>query len=195
MSTQDQFNISAEKSIANRISSYDLTSEEKAEIWKQVQQRDLAIDNENKSFRENYAERFNSEAQEIRANQAPENNFDHPSDRRNMTEEQIRILADRQVKSKHFAITNTLHHKLENYIDSVLDKAMDEGRGPNMEHSYNMNQYNDNVNNLDQNQDPNKWTLGVFDPEKHCEQSQISHKYGLHHNLGYDYFLQDVLAP
>ncbi len=151
--TSNKFNISSEQSIANRISMYDLSADEKSAIWQKVEQRNEDIAKENKDFKKEYLDRYNKEVENLKAGQSPFLRYNHPHDSQNLTGEQIRTLADRAVKKNHSNRISQLHNQTDQYIDSTLDKALDDNRGPKTLTS----EFNKNANNEpDLNNDLNK---------------------------------------
>lgn len=129
MATTNDFNKSAEQSVQNRISPYDLNQNETEQVWQLVDERNNKIDAERNDFKENWQERFNNELDNLKGQQNPQ--LQHNLGNRTLpTDMQIRQQAQRNVQQSHLQTIQNIGRDTDNKIDAILDNARQDGRSP-----------------------------------------------------------------
>lgn len=128
----NNFNRNAERDVQNRISPYNLTASEKAQVWQIVEERNNNIETERTDFKENWKERFDIEVNRLRAKQKPQLQY-NMGNRQLPTQAQLRNQAQRNIQTNHLNKLRGYEHDADNQIHAILDKARDEGRGSELQ--------------------------------------------------------------
>jgi len=130
MATKDHFNKAAEQYIQNRISPYNLTTNEKEQVWQLAQDREKSIQAERDDYRGNWQDRFKNEIDRLKGQQKPELQYNHPGNRQLPTDMQIRRMAQDNVQRNHLGAIRDIERTTDQRIGAILDHARKEGRGP-----------------------------------------------------------------
>lgn len=130
-SHKEQFNISSEKKLQNQLNKYDLTPEEKTQVWQAVQQQEADIKAERQDYKENWNQRFEEEYDRLAAEQNPQVNLDYtptPGVNNQQNHQQLLRRADANVRGNHEQAVKNIKVSANAKVNNVLDNARAEGR-------------------------------------------------------------------
>lgn len=129
-SPTNDFNISNEIDVQNKYANYELTSEEKQNIWKTIQERDDLIKEEQKDYKENYMDRVDAEYEQLRGQQQPRPQMHYVPQGQSVqpNNQQLYNQASQNVQAQHRGKIQDYQNQANQKIDTVLDKAREEGR-------------------------------------------------------------------
>ena len=141
------FNKVTDRDIQMRISPYRLNEKETGQVWKTVQDRDKAIEMEKKDYKKNFEERLNQEYTRLRAERkaSPQHNLGRSYN----YDTTLLHQAHQNVRVDHKGRIKDYYRNTEKQIDTLLDKARENGRGPQSE----MNRDFQRAHDHDQNRD------------------------------------------
>lgn len=126
----NDFNTKSEKDIENKIKGYDLSKDEKTQVWQTVQERDKDIEQEKTDVLnpEIFEKRKKVELDKLKAQQklTPQLNR---SNINMSTELQLDNKAWNNVHINSTAKIRGLEQKADQKIDAILQNARDDGRG------------------------------------------------------------------
>lgn len=126
-STTNNFNISAEKDVQNRIQGYDLNKEETSQIWQSVSQRSEALDAQKEHFEKDYNKLFKTEYDKLRGDQEPAPRLEPENSR--ATDAQLRSEAHYNVQEQYLQNRKGIYKEANRKIDKILEQARNDGRG------------------------------------------------------------------
>lgn len=126
----NDFNISAEKNLQNRMEAYQLTDKERQTIWQNVQNRDKDIEGEKKQFNNQdvWNQRFKEAYDDIKSRQKPNPQYNYTQNPQ-VSDFQIRQQAANQVQQNHFAKIKGLRQNCDNQNEAIFKNAFQQGRG------------------------------------------------------------------
>ncbi len=157
----------AEQSLQDRISGYDLNKDEISQIRSIVNDRDKAIEKETQDYENDWDERYENELNRLMEEaqpdyDSPEHNYNPPERLTNTPEPsmggtnntnnyRLYFQAQRNVHDNHINTLNDIKQDANNQIDSTLDQAKEDGRGPTLENQQEQNQEKSLTQEFNQN--------------------------------------------
>lgn len=144
-SSKDQFNISAEKELQNRIKGYDLTENEAEQIWISIPERDNQIAENDQYFEENWEQLQSEEYNRLLTEERPNPQLNMTRAGHNQRAALLQQ-AYNNVESKMVGKQAEINQNWDNKIDNILNQAQEQGRGPKSEMQQDFQKAHDHEN-------------------------------------------------
>lgn len=128
----NDFNIKSEQELQNRISPYNLNDNEKDQIWQIAAQRDKDLKAEDLDFNENYNDRVDNVLEQLKSDQKPklEKDYTPQGAMTQRSDSDLTRDAHDKTKANFRANLQNIERDADKKINQILDKAREEGRGP-----------------------------------------------------------------
>lgn len=124
------FNIKTNRALHNRMSKYDLTRDESAQVWGFERQKDDALAKNQETFKKEYGQRVAAEEIKLAKEQPLRPDGPRPIGGRTPTH---KVRAARNVSNNHSKSQAAIRKDYGQKIDNVFQNAHDQGRGPKPE--------------------------------------------------------------